>query len=410
MSLVRLRGTVLGGVAAGALALPMTGGCKGEGSESDVLGSEVIGPEGGTLQGGGLTLRVPARAVTSETTFEIRRGSESLAARDYAQRGITYALVPEGLVLKLPAALELDDPSEHPAVLFVQDGLTVAAEGSIAYINEVTFAARAEAGTPVVTLTEPTLAASPDANLEAYRDAVHAAFTLDDQASLPRLNVVLTLYDTEGVYTRPINGGRSEGDCGLQLENVSGGSLTGGCADSPLTAAIRVSSAELAFDAVPNLSGKLDTPVTVGLVAGGDELAHHLGFFSFDTSACFQETCSGRGTCVPVGNGGECQCNEGFGHRDGDPFTCACVPSCSGRACGGDGCGGSCGGCGPDAYCDDAQGVCVPDGGDDDAADDDTTANPETSTTAPADDEGTDTTGIDETTGGADESTGGTSG
>ena len=36
-----------------------------------------------------------------------------------------------------------------------------------------------------------------------------------------------------------------------------------------------------------------------------------------------------------------------------------CIPSCSGRECGGDGCGGSCGSCGDEESC--SSGICVSD-------------------------------------------------
>jgi hypothetical protein len=51
-------------------------------------------------------------------------------------------------------------------------------------------------------------------------------------------------------------------------------------------------------------------------------------------ACCFGQCCASGEQCLP---GGVC----------GPP----CVPDCRGRTCGGDGCGGSCGDCGPDCLC-----------------------------------------------------------
>jgi hypothetical protein len=130
---------------------------------------------------------------------------------------------------------------------------------------------------------------------------------------------------------------------------------------------VRVSSDVLDFDIVPFLAGKMETPVTVGVVMGGDEIAYQLGFFSFDTGACFNETCSGVGTCVLGGDGSaSCDCIEGYAPEGLD---CVCVPQCGGRVCGGDSCGGQCGpGCNDGQFCDDG-GQCVDNMDPDDGSD-----------------------------------------
>ena len=86
------------------------------------------------------------------------------------------------------------------------------------------------------------------------------------------------------------------------------------------------------------------------------------GFFSFDTSPCYSETCSGYGTCEVQGENASCLCNEGY--APGEELSCVCVPDCSGKECGGDGCGGGCGpGCSDTEYCDEeAGGQCMPNG------------------------------------------------
>jgi hypothetical protein len=209
------------------------------------------------------------------------------------------------------------------------------------------------------------IGASPDQAGQAIRDLVHLKLGVSET---PRLNLALTVYDPQDYYDKPLNGS-NEGDCGFKLENVLGGSLLAGCSDSPLSSTVRVTSDEVEFDIVPFLAGKMEVPVVVGLVAGSDELAHQLGFFSFDTSACYGETCSGRGMCQPTGDSGaECLCDPGYAPNG---LECECVPQCEGRSCGGDGCGGLCPpGCGDAEICED--GTCVSDTGPSDTGPSDT--------------------------------------
>jgi hypothetical protein len=348
-------------------SLVVVSGCKEEEEEQDrgsLIARQTIGPEGGMLSGGGATLVVPPGAVTRETDFELRTFSSSLSARDYEQVAPPMELFPRGLELRLPAELSFGDGPEHPAVLFRQDGLTVAAEGTTAFINELNAFGLASAGTQRVDLLEPMLMPSPDKAGAPIRDLARFELALSE---IPRLNVVLTVYDLANAYDKPLNGS-GNGDCGFRLERVQGGSLAAGCSDMPTTSIVRVTSAQVGFDVVPFLAGKMETPVTVGMVAGGDDLAYHLGFFSFDTSACFEETCSGRGECEDVGNGAQCVCDEGYAPAG---LECECVPQCAGRSCGNDSCGGQCPpGCGDGASC--MEGSCVPDGSNDDGNDDGT--------------------------------------
>ncbi|MFN7130614.1 MAG: hypothetical protein ACK4N5_00930 [Myxococcales bacterium] len=81
------------------------------------------------------------------------------------------------------------------------------------------------------------------------------------------------------------------------------------------------------------------------------------------------KTCHGRCTakcdgraCGPDGCGGSCgSCGAGFVCSESQGVCEPCTPSCSGKACGPDGCGGQCGACGRGTFCDGAQCVtCTP--------------------------------------------------
>jgi hypothetical protein len=353
--------------------------------KGDLIAAQTIGPDGGTLEGAGIRLVVPANAVTADTDFELRTASLDLSVRDYVQNGGSYALYPESLHLRLPAELSFSGAGQDASVLFVQDGLTVAASGSLAWINELSTFALSSEGTPVTTVLEPELGRSPDQAGAAHRDLAHFRV---QTAETPRLNLALTIYDLEQYYMKPLNGS-GEGDCGFELGTVAGGSLGAGCASGPLTAEIGVTSAVVAFDVTPYQAGKMETPVVVGVVGGSDELAYQLGFFSFDTSPCYAESCSNYGTCEVQGDAPVCTCNAGY--EPGPELTCNCVPQCSGRECGFDGCESNCPpGCNDGEVCTD-EGQCVPDGSDS-TADAGTTTDPGTTT----DDPGTTTSTSDD--------------
>lgn len=324
--------------------------------KGDLIATQTIGPMGGTLAGEGITLEVPRNAVTADTDFELRTANRILTARDYNQSGGSYALWPEGLHLRVPAELSFAEGPDAPAVLFVQDELTVAAHGSSAWINELGVFAIAREGTPVVSMLEPELGATPADAGAAHRDLAHFRVSVSDT---PHFDLALSIYDMDQVYDKPLNGSGA-GDCGFRLSAVAGGSLSVGCSDGPLTAKVGVTSAEIAFDVEPYQAGKMETPVVVGVVGGSDELAYQLGFFSFDTSPCYAETCSDRGLCEVQGDTPQCTCNPGY--APGENLSCDCIPQCDGRECGFDGCEGTCQpGCGEGETCSD-QGQCVPDG------------------------------------------------
>lgn len=366
--------------------------CKDEGGEKgELVTREIIGPMGGTLAGNGVTLEVPAGALTADTEFELRASNRDLSARDFVQSGSAYEIGPEGMRLRLPAELTIDGSVDEPAILFTQDGLTVAATGTSAWINELGALALATAGTTSAEVLEPMLGGTPSQAGMTFRDLAHFRVALTET---PRFNVAFTAYDTDQVYDTPLNGS-GEGDCGFALGGVLGGSLSAGCSEGPLSARIGVTSAEIQFDLTPYLSGKLETPVVVGMIGGSDELAFQLGFFSFDTSPCYSETCSDYGTCEVQGENPVCICNDGY--APGEDLSCVCVPDCTGRQCGGNGCGEQCApGCGEGEFCDDAAGQCVPDGSETTDPTDPTDPTDATGTTDPTDP--TDATGTTDPT------------
>lgn len=342
-------------IAAGLCAV-LTGCKEDAGPLGDLIASKTIGPTGGTLSGGGVTLDVPAFALTADTEFELRTSTRDLSARDFEQSGGAMAIFPENLILRQPAELRFSGGPDEPAVLFEQDGLTVAAMGRSAWINELSTVAIARAGVQTTMVVAPPLAATPAEAGAAIRDLAHFSVALTET---PTFNVAYSLYDTQQLYDKPLNGS-GEGDCGVALADVLGGSLAGGCSEGPLTSRVRVTSAMVEYDVTPYQSGKLVTPVVIGMIGGSDDLAFQLGFFAMDTSPCYGENCSEVGTCEVVGNEAACTCPEGF--APGPELSCECVPDCAGRECGGDGCGGNCApGCGDGENCDEG-GQCVPDG------------------------------------------------
>lgn len=74
---------------------------------------------------------------------------------------------------------------------------------------------------------------------------------------------------------------------------------------------------------------------------------------------CVQRNCPPGGACrIDWSAHDGLPCGDGWGICDGG--VCVCAPRCDGRACGPDGCTGSCGECGAAAFC--SAGECVPEG------------------------------------------------
>lgn len=261
-----------------------------EGGERFAQG--VVGPEGGQIVGGSVTLDIPAGALTTDTDIELRRSDQlDLSVPGYRQSGSVVSLFPEQLQLALPAALTFANDRERPVVIFEQDSLDVVATGQTAYINEFS---RAAAGVvesddvvPLVTFTAPTLAPTFDDPGPVLQDTFRMELSLDDPTSF-NLDVILSVYDPEQAHDRPLRG-TGEGECGFRLVDVTGGSTRGDCSTSLFTATIRTAGSQVSFDVEPFLASSLDAPVTVGVIAGSSEVAFQGGFFGFAT--CTGDAC-----------------------------------------------------------------------------------------------------------------------
>ena len=87
------------------------------------------------------------------------------------------------------------------------------------------------------------------------------------------------------------------------------------------------------------------------------------GFFDecIDNACVCVPDCTGR-ECGDDGCGGTCGPGCQANALCGDDGLCGCVPDCTGKVCGSDGCGGSCGACGAGEACNDVgQCACAPD-------------------------------------------------
>jgi len=324
------------------------------------LARALIGPEGGSISGGGVTVEFPAGALAAETELILVRSDASLSVGDYIQSGDAITIEPAGQRLYLPAEVTIDGAGEDTSVLVATDERTTAYANGVAHIEYLGSVALASAGTPSVALVEPSLAADPEVSADPFIDNLH--FELD-LVGTHRVDLVITAWDFAGQQT-VLNG---MGHCGFKLTQLEGGSLTTGCASGTLTASINAAGDHVSFDVLPLHAPAIDEPVSVGVIAGDDELSYSLGYFQFDTGSCYLEECDGNGTCVDDGGGAGCACVEGFAQAPDDPLSCVCVPQCEGRECGSDSCGGNCGDCGDGEMCLFAEGQCVAEmGGDGD--------------------------------------------
>src|SRR5690606_41354467 len=87
---------------------------------------------------------------------------------------------PQGWTRRLPATPPAAGGPESPAVLFEQDGLTVAAIGTRAFVNELGTVAIAEAGTQLTTMIEPMLGPTLQDAGTPWRDTVHIKAALTE--------------------------------------------------------------------------------------------------------------------------------------------------------------------------------------------------------------------------------------
>ncbi|MFV8754285.1 hypothetical protein ACNOYE_27385 [Nannocystaceae bacterium ST9] len=363
------------------LALAWTVGSACAPDPDKEIARALIGPEGGTLGGGGVSVEFPAGALPVETEVRLVEVDRKLAVGDFAQKGKTYAIEPAELSLLLPAEVTLPGSADAPSVLVESMGHTTAFSGTTAYVDTLGAVALAETGTVTIATVEPALGASPTAPEGDYVDNLHFELQL---AGTHRVDLRIVAWDysqTQGV----LNG--ENGLCGFKLAQLEGGSLTTGCAGGEFTASINAAGDHVSFTILPLHAPALDQPVSVGVFASDEELGYALGYFEFSTGSCYLEECSGHGACNPS-DPPACECDEGFATPADDALSCLCVPQCDGRECGSDSCGGSCGDCTNGEECIYSEGQCEPPMGDGDGDTTDTTDSGTDTTT----DSGTDTT------------------
>ncbi len=323
------------------------------------LARALIGPEGGTLSGGGVSIEFPAGALPVETEIRLVQVDRKLSIGDFDQKGKAYAIEPADLHLQLPAMVDLPGSAEAPSVLVESMGRTVAHAGTTAYIDTLGALALAETGSVTISASMPTLGASPTAPDVEFVDNLYVELELDGTHRVDLRIVAWDYTQTQGV----LNG--ENGLCGFKLAQLEGGSLTTGCAGGELTASINASGDRVSFTILPLHAPALAKPVGVSIIASDDVLGYSLGYFEFSTGSCYLEECSGHGACSPS-DPPACVCDEGFATPDDDMLACLCVPQCDGRECGSDSCGGSCGDCTNGEECIYTEGQCEPPSGDGD--------------------------------------------
>lgn len=314
----------------------------------------LIGPEGGSVSiPDGPTLVFPPGAVLATRQIVIRPIESDLSKGSFKQSGGAYRLEPTDLDLKVPAELTFEgDQPAKPTVLWRRDEGRVVAYAAAddrarAFIGGLGVVALAAGGEPAGAVDEPVLARAPtEADFNA--PFVDVAAIKVTPMGTQQIDIGLTVYDPMGMSNRPLNGDGSR-YCGFKFGGVQGASITGGCSGGLATGSLTVNSNQVTVEAEPFLLGKVDNPVLVEVQVGSGDLAHSLGYFTFNTSPCFLESCSGRGTCDASSGTAQCLCDDGY--APGEGLVCNCVPQCDNRNCGGDSCGGQCGFCEPGFNC-----------------------------------------------------------
>lgn len=320
----------------------------------------LIGPEGGSVSlPEGPTLNFPPGALLSTRQIVIRPVEDNLTTGNFKQSGGAYRIEPTDLDLKVPAEVTFDaDSPAVPSVLWRRGMGRVVAHAAaddraVAYIGALGTIALAAGDVPVAKVDDPALARIPgEANFSA--PAVDIASLKITPAGTGTLEVGFTIYDPMGMSNRPLNGDGSR-YCGFKFASVQGGSITSGCSGNVATGSIALSSTQVVLDIEQFLLDKVDNAVLVEVQVGNGTISNSLGYFTFNNSACYGESCSGHGMCDQSGGAPACACDDGY--AAGEDLTCVCVPQCTPGMCGGDNCGGQCG-CGPDEQCQD--GTCQP--------------------------------------------------
>lgn len=335
-------------------------GCGGS-NTADAL----IGPEGGVVaHDDGVTLTVPAGALLVTRQIIIRPSDEKLSRGNFEQVGDAYLIEPRDLEFRVPAELTFDtDVSEKPTVLLKPGETRVIAYSSAddkptAYIGTLGVVAAAKGSEPSATVDSPKLSRTPaDTNLKAA--AIDVAEIKVTPKGITSIDVGFTAFDTSGESKALLNG---DGTfyCGFQLGAVLGASKIGGCSSNLTSGILQLNSPQATIEVLPFLIGKLERPVIVEVQVGTGDLVISAGYFPFNTSSCFLESCSGHGTCADSGGTASCTCEPGYAPGD-LPLSCDCVPQCEGKQCGNDACGGQCGGCNNDTHtCNYDNGQCEP--------------------------------------------------
>lgn len=314
----------------------------------------LIGPEGGSVAiPDGPTLVIPPGALVTTRQIIIRPIEADLSKGSFKQSGGAFRLEPTDLDLKVPAELTFEgDQPAMPTILWRRgEGRVVshaaADDRALAYIGGLGTVALAAGGELAGSVDEPTLARVPT-EVDYTKPFVDTATIKVTPKGTQLIDIGLTVYDPMGMSNRPLNGDGSR-YCGFKFASVQGGSITGGCSGGLATGSLSINSTQVAVDASPFLLGKVDNAMLVEVQVGSGDLAHSLGFFPFKTGPCYLESCSGHGVCDDSSGAAQCMCADGY--APGEGLVCNCVPQCEGRNCGGNGCGGDCGSCGPDSQC-----------------------------------------------------------
>jgi len=325
----------------------------------------LIGPEGGeVVHDDGVTLIVPPGALSTVRQIIIRPSDEKLGIGDYEQVGNSYLIEPRSLQFKIPAKLVFNKTvKDSPSVLLRPGDRRVIAYSAAddkptAYIGSLGIVAAAKGGRPVAAVDTPALARTPDAT-DLGAASINFGELMVTPDGVNTLDIGFTAFDPTGESKRLLNGDGSS-YCGFKFGSVTGASIIGGCSTGVASGSLALNGPQATVQVLPFLIGKLERPVIVEVQLGQGDLAVSAGYFAFNTSPCFLESCSGKGVCDDSGGPGVCSCEDGY--APGEDLSCVCVPRCEGKQCASDGCGGTCKpGCNADTHsCNVDNGQCVP--------------------------------------------------
>jgi hypothetical protein len=332
----------------------LVSGC-GASNTADAL----IGPEGGMVaHDDGVTLVVPPGALLVTRQIIIRPSEEKLSRGSFEQVGGSYLIEPRDLEFRVPAELTFDTKvEEKPTVLLMPKdkaesprviAYSAADDRPTAYIGSLGIVAAAKGSDPVGVVDSPMLARTPS-TVDLGKPFIDTGEIKVSPKGVTSLDVGFTAFDISGESKALLNGDGTS-YCGFKFGAVLGASITGGCSSGVTSGTLNLSSTQATIEVKPFLIGKLERPVVVEVQVGTNDLAISAGYFAFNTSGCFLESCSGHGLCMDSGNESACMCDDGFA-PGAEPLSCDCVPKCDDVECGDDGCGGQCApGCNSDTH------------------------------------------------------------